>query len=419
MEILTRISGRRAFALTALFICMLPLFVPVNVQAQAIPKITVGETSDADKLNPLTNFSATGSYINEYLFSSLLRTDKATGNFVPVIAAGLPTVTEGGAEGPMVYTYRIHGQAKFNGGEKLNAHDVAFSLKMVMNPFVDNSQKRVHYEDIQSMKVLDDQTIEIRVAGRNPQGMRVTSDFAILSEEHFDPDEALRGLSITALRTPKSLPMEQSKALKAVAQRINIYGSTFASWESDATCGPYVLSNWQKGKSIVLMANKKFWGKKLDTPPNAFFKQNVGEIHFQIIKNEAEIRTAAFGGGLDLVTTLSPALYFELSDIPAIHKKYAFHSPPGPSYEYVGLNCKGRAKGRNGILDDPAVRRAVAHLVHVDLLMEEVRFGLGTRIASDFPSHHQDYRNEDLKLIDFDPKKAGEILGFQWMEGQR
>ena len=61
-----------------------------RLSAQSIPLVTVGEASDADQLNPFTNFSATGSYINEYLFASLIRTDKATVEYVPFLAEALP-----------------------------------------------------------------------------------------------------------------------------------------------------------------------------------------------------------------------------------------------------------------------------------------------------------------------------------------
>ncbi|MEM7040760.1 MAG: ABC transporter substrate-binding protein, partial [Bacteroidota bacterium] len=171
-----------------------------------------------------------------------------------------------------------------------------------------------------------------------------------------------------------------------------------------------LLTNWTRNAEIVLEANKKFWGKKLGSAPNAFFKQNVGTIRFVIFPDDGKIRSAIFKGNLDMVVSVPPKLYFELSEIPKISENYTFHAPPEPSYEYVAMNMKGSARGRAPVFEDAAVRKATAHLAHVELLLEQVRFGLGERIAAEFPADRDDFRNTGLDLIRFDPAKARTML---------
>ncbi len=397
---------RIAKASGKMLVLLLSVLSLVGVKAQAIERVTIGETSDADQLNPYTNFSATGAYINEYLFFSLLRTDKATGEFVPLLAEKLPEVSTD----MLSYTYNLHPLAKFNNGKKVTARDVVFSIKALRNPYVNNSQKRVHFEIIADANALDERTVVIHVKKPNSQALRITGEFAILSEEHFDPTHSLDAVSISEEGLGDKLGIDKLKALKTVADGLNVYGSSFAAFNPDPTCGSYILTNWRRGAEIVLGANKHFWGKKVLPLPNDYFKQNVGEIHIEIAADEAAIRKAVFENRFDLFASMPQKIFANLSEIPALAAKYQFVSPPGPSYEYLGLNMRSTERGRNAATADLEVRRALAHLVHVDLLTVQVCYGLGTRIASEYPAARPDFKNADLPLIAFDPEKANAIL---------
>lgn len=394
--------GKRVF-LTIL--CLSCFWMSQNTRAQSLERVVVGESSDADKLNPLTNFSATGSYINEYLFFSLLRTDKATGDFVPLLAYELPEISTD----ELSYTYRINSLARFNNGKKITADDVIFSLKMAKNPFVNNSQKSIHYSSIQDAEAIDDLEVVIRLAHRSPQGLRITSDFAILAKDFFDPDESLDDLSFAGLGDPKLLPPDQLAALKVVSERINGFGNSMESFNGDAISGPYLLQSWKRGEKIELIMNKKFWGRK-GGDDNMFFSQNVGVIEFRIIGDEAGVRSSIFQAGVDVYTSVPPDLYFELSDIPRLRDVWVFHSPPQNSYEYVGMNMRGKERGRSVVLGDVKVRTALAHLLDVEGLLDRVRYGLGERIAAEYPSYRPEFQNKDLPLIKFDPAKGKALL---------
>lgn len=388
-----------------IFLCLGCAWTAQKTVAQSLERVVVGESSDADKLNPLTNFSATGSYINEYLFFSLLRTDKSTGKFVPLLALELPEISAD----ELSYTYQLNSQARFNNGKKITAADVIFSLKMAKNPLVDNSQKSIHYSAIRMAEANGDQEVTLHLAHKSPQGLRITSDFAILAQSFFDPDESLADLSFEGLASPNSLPPEQLAALKVVSERINGFGNSMESFNSDAISGPYLLNAWDRGQKIELVANKKFWGRK-GGDDNMFFAQNVGVIEFRIIGNEAGIRSSIFQAGVDVYTSVPPDLYFELSDIPRLRDVWVFHSPPQNSYEYVGMNMRGKERGRSAALSEVKVRSALAHLLDVEGLLDRVRYGLGERIAAEYPSYRPEFRNTELSLVPFDPAKAKALL---------
>lgn len=396
--------GRNKFRIW-LVLCFSVLLGTGMLIGQTIERITIGESSDADQLNPITNFSATGSYVNEYLFSSLLRTDKQTGSFLPLLASDLPRFSED----QTALTYQINPQAKFNNGKRITANDVIFSLKLLRNPFVNNAQKRSHYNVIVQAQIVNEETVKITLRKPSSQALRITGEFPILSEEYFDPNLGMREIALADVAKGMALSMVQSQALQRVADRVNIYGSSFQASDPAPACGPYVLSNWKRNAEIVLTANKHFWGKKISPAPNDFFVVNVAEIRIEIA-DEQTMRKGIFENRYDLVSSMPQGLFHNLSDIPSLAKNYSFLSPPGPSYEYIGMNMRTADRGRNIALQELEVRQALAQVVYVDLLMEEVCHSLGTRIAAEYPVLHPNYRNTDLELIKFDIEKAKSTL---------
>ncbi len=373
---------------------------------QSIPLVTIAEASDADRLNPLTNVSATGSYISEYLYFSLLGTDKQTGAFVPLIAEDLPKLSEEGK----LYTYTIHSQARFNSGKKITAEDVVFTMKLIKNPYVGNDNNRSQYAEVVSANATGDRTVEIRLSHPSLQGLRASGDFPIFSKEVMDPEGVMEGFTFEQLNNRKTLDRDQLSLLSTLGKQVNAFGNSVQSYNPDAVSGPYLLEGWKRKELITLVANKKFWGQKLDSPPNRFFKQNVERIEIHIFDEESEWRSGVFSKGFDLLASMPPGLYSELSSIPSLVDKYSFLSQPGPSYEYIGMNLKGKEKGRKPLFQDVEVRQAIAHLVEVDLLLERTHFGLGQRLAAEYPTFYPDFQNTDLELVDFDPAKAKQLL---------
>jgi len=343
--------------------------------------------------------------MGEYLYFSLLGTDKSTGEFVPLIAGELPQVSED----LTVYTYTIHEQARFNSGKRIKASDVLFSLKLRLNPFTDNEHDRSQYTDIASAEAIDEATLRISLKQPSPQGLRITSDFPIMARDLIDPENVLGSISVAAFQQKEGLAPEYSDAARNVARRINAFAHSFTTYNPEAVSGPYLLSNWERGKKIVMEANKKFWGRKLASPPNAFFQQNANQIVF-LTTADSETRSGLFNKRVDLVTSIHASLFFELSEIPSLADHYDFQSVPGPAYEYIGMNMQGSARQRPPLLESSSVRKAIAHLVNVDLLQARVNYGMGERLAADYPTHKPEYRNQDLGMISFDMEKARQLL---------
>ena len=395
------------FKKSILFVVIFSLVSAVFGQALKGTKVDVRVQSGPDKLNPYTNLSATGSMMMEYLYFSLLRTDKESFEYVPILANDLPNMS--GDE--LTFTYMLDENAKWNSKDDVTAQDVVFSMKMIKNPHVKNDDKRIHYSNIANVVAESDRKVVFTLKKASPQSLRVTGEFAVLPVSFFDPDGKISSITFEKLENPSMLTEEEDNALQEVAARINAFGTSMDNYSDDVACGPYTLTEWVKGKSIVLTANKKFWGKKYkDYKKTRFFKQNIETINFRIIPDDQVARGMVFKGQLDLVLSMPPDLFFELSELPDIVSKYEFMTPEGPSWDYIGLNMRGSEVGRNPALEDVEVRRALAFLVNKDYLLKQKLYGYGKLISSDCPSPNPDFRNPSLKPIVYNALKAGEIL---------
>ena len=85
-------------------------------------------------LDPAVCYDATGSQRIWNLYETLIFFDgSSTGKYVPLLAAEVPTLENGGisADG-RTYTFRIRQGVEFHEGEKLSPEDVAYSLKRAM-----------------------------------------------------------------------------------------------------------------------------------------------------------------------------------------------------------------------------------------------------------------------------------------------
>lgn len=391
-------------------LCLYPIvFLLVffaNAEAQSIPEIRVLEPNGTDNLNPLTHLSSTGSYIGEYLYFSLVKTEKASGAYVPQLAVDLPKISEDGKS----YSYELHPQARFNSGKKVTVRDVIFTMKLIKSPFSSTDHSRKQYDAIVAVVETGAQSFQVLLSHASSQGMRLTGDFPILSEDYFDEDRNLSQFSFGDLQDVKRLSPDQKDILRTLGERVNAFGNSFESYDNDAVSGPYLLQSWKRREELVLEANPKFWGRKVDASSNPFFAQNTAQISILFEADQAAIRSAVFNQTVDLISSMPAKLFFELSDIPSLQSKFQFHSRPGKAYEYLGMNMAGVRSGGPALLVDEDVRRAIAHLLNVDVLLEKLNYGLGDRLAADWPNRLPEFRNKDLELLKQDLDKAAALL---------
>ena len=102
---------------------------------------------------------------------------------------------------------------------------------------------------------------------------------------------------------------------------------------------------------------------------------------------------------IDLMRSVKPSEFTKMLKSKSFNEKYILKAEDQLSYTYIGVNTK------NEILEDKLVRKAIAHLVDVDQIIETLFYGYARRITS-FVHPSKSYYNDTLKTYDFSLEKA-------------
>ncbi len=92
----------------------------------------------------------------------------AEGELVPFLAAAIPSIeNDGVAKDGRSVTWRLKRGVKWSDGRPFTADDVLFTYKYIINPEVGATSKSA-YDLVSSVEVVDDHTIKVNFASRNP-----------------------------------------------------------------------------------------------------------------------------------------------------------------------------------------------------------------------------------------------------------
>ncbi len=182
--------------------------------------------------------------------------------------------------------------------------------------------------------------------------------------------------------------------------------------------GPYKLVKWD-GESVVAEAFDKYWGKK----------PAIKKVLIQIVKEQATRIEALKRGDADRVTVNDWAtLESQIRGLPGVK----IWSDPNWARAAAGViffNFKVEGKDNpylgkttpRDLFGDVNVRKAFAHLVDQDALIEELFLGHGVKYTMALPPSFLGY-DPTIPIYEFDPDKAEMYFkkafgGKLWQEG--
>ena len=367
--------------------------------------VTLHELADPDMINPLVSSSANSTYINLNVFQQLLNIDFETLEMEGTLAKSRPEIkelTEGPFKGGMSLTYEIRPEAVWDNGKPITADDYIFTVKAVKNPKVNAANIRPYMEFIK--KVEKDPA--------NPKKFTVYSDekyilaeafsaWYILPEYIYDPKGLMRKYSIADLNDKNKLDkISTEKNMTEFADAIN--SSKFAREKGYVVgSGPYLFEGWETGQRITLKRKDNWWGDQVKGLPQ--LNALPEKLTYEIKNDWTTAITDMKDEGMDVARGINPRDYTDLKDNGRFNQLFKLHTPVSLSYSYLGINRK------NPILADKKVRRAIAHLVDVDEIIETLLYGLGEQVVGPIHPSSPNY-NRNLKPIKYDPEKAVALL---------
>ncbi len=366
--------------------------------------LTVRLSNEPSRLNPLLGNESNALQVMAQLFQPLLDIDPTTLQLSPVLAkhrAVVAPITDGKWKGGTSYTFEIRENAHWDNGLPVTANDYIFTIKVILNPYAGARNYRSTIDFVR----------HIEIDSSNPRRFIVlTNKKYILAEENlstlpvlpaqtFDPNGIMAKFTVDQL---SDFLQDSSKSVDI--SLLQKFGDEFhkpqlsRSSEGVLGSGAYRLKEWVTGQRIVLVKKENWWGDSL-MPKIPMLSAYPDRIIYRIISEEPTIVSLMKDGKLDATHRLSSQTYLEMKNDSQIRKKYDFRVVPTLGFGYIGINCKSQK------FSDKRMRRALAHLVDVDLIISKFFGGFAEPCVGPF-APARSYYNKKLVPIALDTAKA-------------
>jgi len=273
-----------------------------------------------------------------------------------------------------------------------------------LNPKVP-SPYRVFISSVASLEQYDDnpKKLTIVMKDKSIRGEELASNsFVIFPAYHYDAQNLLADIEVNDL-----LDAQKAEQIANSNPNLQAFADEFIKPKyarevgGVVGSGPYQLKEWITGQRLVLEKKENWWGEKVANPPFAF-SNKVDEIIYQPIKDVNTKIAAARNEEIDVLLSLTPDAYKTLKSDTATNKAYDIMTAKRWAHGFWYIN------GKNPKLADKRVRRALAHAVDVESIIDNLGFDMEritTSVLSGMPGY-----NKDLKPIEFNIEKAKTLL---------
>ncbi|UWP95790.1 ABC transporter substrate-binding protein [Aliiroseovarius crassostreae] len=307
--------------------------------------ISLGMVLEPPNLDPTSGAAAA---IDEVVYANLF---EGLTRFGPdgSVRPGLAESWEVSEDGT-VYTFKLRDGVTFHDGSEMNADDVVFTLDRARAEDSTNAQKAL-FAGIDTVRAVDPQTVEVTLS--KPNG-------------NFPFNMAWGDAVIVA---PESIGQAATHPVGT---------------------GPFTFGNWAKGDHVTLARNQNYWG----TQPA------LAKATFKFISDPNAAFAAMMAGDVDA-----------FPNFPAPETLAQFEADPrftvivGSTEGETILSTNNKAP----LLDDIRIRKAIAHAINRQDIIDGAMFGYGTPIGTHYAPHQPAY--VDLTAnSSFDPDLSRQLL---------
>ena len=250
----------------------------------------------------------------------------------------------------LTYTFALRQGAKFHDGTAFDSADVLFSLKRAKAEDSVNAQKGL-FKPVKAVSAPDAHTVVITL--EVPTG-------------HFLFNLGWGDAVIVAKES-------------AAGNKANPVGT-----------GPFRFKRWVKGDRVEIERNAAYWGRQV----------KLSSATFKFIPDPAAAMAGLMAGDIDAYANF-PAP----ESISQFKADARFTVAVGSTEGETILTINNGHKP----FSDVRVRRAIAHAIDRQAIIDGAMFGFGTPIGSHFPPHNPAY--VDLTgMYPYDPEKAKTLL---------
>lgn len=377
--------------------------------ARAPEEVRVRLAVEPETLSPVSYSNAGALQILNLLFQSLLSADLGDNQIKPYLAVDMPQVER--LDSVSLFTYQIREEATWTDGSPVTAADVAFTLKVLKAPLLNNETMKPQVQFIQDIRIdaSNPKRFTFVCAGYSPEMELLTGDFFILPAYLFDPEALLQPLEVAAL-TGSLSELENNSNLKAFAARFNSpeYGHSTSVLQGS---GGYLLERWENGKYLTLKRKSDWWGNNLPDAP--YLSANPERISFLVIPDNTTALLALKNGQLDVLENIEATEFNQLKRQRDFIKEYALYSPDAYEFIYAGINSRLLK------FSDKRTRQAIAHLLDVNSFIKVSHQNYATPTVGPVPPSLKAYYNDKIEPYSLNQNKAEKLLAAAgWLREQ-
>jgi peptide/nickel transport system substrate-binding protein len=346
MEVTMKIHSR--------FLVMATLIVfALSLPCEALSKdeLKISRVDDLTTLDPAYMGSVKREFtVMNCIFNGLVKFKEGTWDIVPDLSESWQ-LNEDNTE----IVFHLRQGVKFHKGYgEMTSEDVKYSFERIIDPKYKSPEKG-NLGGITKVEEIDKYTLKVYLDA--PNARLFTSGF----------------------------PMEAGFIVSKKA--VNEMGrERFGS--NPVGTGPYEFVSWEPKKKISLKAFDDYWGRK---PP-------VKKISFIPIADDVTNETALKTGEIDIGRV-------PLMSINRLKKNPNLEIMEKPQLRQHFITMTFTVKPT----DDVRVRRALAHIIDIDKIIEAAYFGVAKRNPAIMPPGTVGYWN-DAPGYDFNPEKAKDLL---------
>jgi peptide/nickel transport system substrate-binding protein len=323
-------------------------------------ELRIGDIGDVTTLNPLLSSDLIVEWMSQLTMAYLVRYDRAN-RPIPELAIAVPSKSNGGIspDGKTI-TYHLRRRLTWSDGARLNADDVVFSTRLILNAKT-NIVSRSGWDRIATIEEPDKYTVVFHL--REPYGPYAATFFS------------------TGGANPAIMPAH------LLARTGNINTDPYNALPVGA--GPFKYVRWQRGDHIELAANPAYWRGR----------PKLARIVYRIIPNRDTLLAALQTGDIDLWPAAAPAYYERAKAIAG----FTVIRQSSYAYSHLDFNLT-RAN-----VADRTVRKALELALDRRAQRDKIAHGIGV-LQDAYVSPAAPFYDRSLGFTGYDPVKASAML---------
>lgn len=358
--------------------------------------VAVGTTPRG--LHPFNDNEGPKTFVYSLTNKTLHQTDVRTLEQTPILIKALPDTFRD----LRTFEVELRDGITWDDGSPLLAKDVVFSAKITVAPLTNNPRIKSIYSsalekvwvDADNPRKLYYRTKTIRITSKT-----IFQEIYIQQKDKWDPQDVLSELTFENLTTHKP-----SEKLKKWFEDFN-HGDNRFMPERLTGLGRYQVAEYVPKSHVTLVKKKNHWAEGDTSIYNTAYPDKV---IFKDIDKDA-VKLAIKSEQIDVYRRVGPRTLGKLQRRDYFNENYYSAFENKFMYMYLGMNMKPDLTYQKPFFVDKKVRKAMAHLVPVDEILEVLYDAKGVRQISNVSSFSKRF-NDTLKPVPFDIEKAKILL---------